>query len=164
MNAIILAVAAGLCWGVGEVFTKSVLHGGKIGPLTAIAVRSTIAVPVLWIAYWLAAHVFRIEPRSWIKADTATWLKLICGSGLVAGAGGMICFYAALNLGEISRIKPVAFSIAPAVAVALGWVVLREEMTMSKALGVILILAGVILLTGNGAAPLANAAQAPPLN
>ncbi|MCI0631307.1 MAG: EamA family transporter [Phycisphaerales bacterium] len=150
MNAIILAVLAGLCWGIGEVFTKSVLHSGKIGPLTAIAVRTTVALPVLWLGYWIAVPMMKSEPVAWMKADGATLMKLILGSGLIAGAGGMICFYAALNLGEISRIKPVAFSLAPAVGVILGWLVLREPMTVQKAIGVALILAGVVLLTGNG--------------
>jgi uncharacterized membrane protein len=48
MKAVLIAAAAGLCWGVGELFTKMVLHTGKIGPLTAIAVRSTVALPILW--------------------------------------------------------------------------------------------------------------------
>jgi uncharacterized membrane protein len=148
MNAILLAVLAGLCWGIGEVFTKSVLHTGKVGPLTAIAVRSTIALPVLWMAYVAAVHWAKTEPRAWMKSDWPTLLKLICGSGLIAGAGGMICFYAALNLGEISRIKPIAFSIAPATAVLVGWLVLHEQLTISKIAGIVLILAGVVLLTG----------------
>jgi bacterial/archaeal transporter family protein len=147
MNAIMLAVLAGLCWGIGELFTKSVLHSGKVGPLTAIAVRSTIALPVLWIAYAFAVHWLKSEPRDWLKADGSILLKLICGSGLIAGAAGMICFYAALHLSEASRIKPVAFSIAPATAVLLGWVVLREPMTVQKAIAVAMILAGVVLLT-----------------
>lgn len=150
MNAILLAILAGACWGVGELFTKSVLHTGKVGPLTAIAVRSTIALPVLWLAYTLAAHVVKSEPRGWIKTEPAILLKLVLGSGLIAGAAGMICFYAALNLGEVSRVKPVAFSVAPAVAVVLGWLVLGEQMTVQKAIAVLLILAGVVLLTSNG--------------
>ena len=36
MKAVLFALAAGLCWGIGEVCTKSVLHSGKVGPLTAI--------------------------------------------------------------------------------------------------------------------------------
>ena len=151
MNAILLAVLAGLCWGVGELFTKSVLHTGKIGPLTAIAVRSTVALPVLWMAYALVMNYARVEPREWIKTDSVLLLKLVLGSGLVAGAAGMICFYAALNLGEVSRVKPIAFSVAPAIAVILGWLVLGEQMTLQKALAVLLIIAGVVLLTANGA-------------
>jgi drug/metabolite transporter (DMT)-like permease len=70
MNAIILAVLAGVCWGIGELFTKSVLHSGKVGPLTAIAVRSTIALPVLWFAYFIAAHVAKVPPAP--SPDTST--------------------------------------------------------------------------------------------
>jgi transporter family protein len=151
MNAILIAVLAGLCWGVGEVFTKSALHTKQIGPLTAIALRSTIALPVLWLAYAIGVHGLKMEPQTWVKAEPATLMKVILGSGLVAGAGGMICFYIALNLGEISRIKPIAFSIAPATAIVLGWLILREPMSIQKAFGVGLILAGVVLLTGNSA-------------
>ena len=166
MNAILLAVLAGLCWGVGELFTKSALHTKQIGPLTAIALRSSIALPVLWLAYFVGVHWLKLEPRNWMKAEPATLMKVIFGSGLVAGAAGMICFYAALNLGEISRIKPVAFSIAPATAVLLGWLVLHEGMSVQKAIGVALILAGVVLLTGNLSRTAVNSSQAPwaPLN
>lgn len=156
MVAIILAICAGLCWGVGEMFTKSVLHTNKVGPLTAIMVRTSVELPILWLAYYLATYVWKWprENPAWWKgeaaggADTATILKLVCGSGLVAGAAAMICFYCALSFGEISKIKPIAFSLAPATAVILGWLVLGEEMNMRKALAVVLILGGVVLLTG----------------
>ncbi len=163
MPAILLAVAAGLCWGVGELITKSVLHTHKVGPITAITIRSTVALPVLWLAYFLAVYIYKSprENAAWFKgvaaggADGATILKLVCGSGLVAGAAAMICFYAALSLGEVSRVKPIAFALAPATAVVLGWLVLKEGMTLQKALGVALILGGVLLLTG-AAAPKAH--------
>lgn len=149
MKAILLAVLAGLCWGIGELFTKSVLHTKQIGPITAITIRSTVALPVLWAAYAVAVYGVRAERADWYRAaSTGTLLKLVLGSGLVAGAAAMICFYAALNLGEISRIKPIAFALAPAIAVALGIAVLGEAMTVKKILGVALILTGVIVLTG----------------
>lgn len=147
MAAIVLAVLAGLCWGVGEVFTRSVLHTHRVGPITAIAVRSTVALPVLWGAYVVAQYVFKAEPRDWASAPLPVLAKLVLGSGLIAGAAAMVCFYAALNLGEISRIKPIAFGLAPATAVLLGWLVLHEPMTAKKAIGVALILAGVVTLT-----------------
>ena len=61
---------------------------------------------------------------------------------------GCLLFYISLHLGEISKVKPVAFALAPATAVLLGWVVLGETMTVKKAAGVVAILAGVLLLTG----------------
>jgi transporter family protein len=149
MKAILFAVLAGLCWGIGELFTKSVLHTKQIGPITAITVRSTVALPVIWLAYAVAMYGVKSEPAGWWKtAETSTILKLVLGSGLIAGAAAMIFFYTALSLGEISRIKPIAFTLAPAVAVLLGWLVLHEPMTVKKGIAVAMILGGVVLLTG----------------
>lgn len=148
MNAIILAVCAGLCWGIGEVFTKSVLHTGKVGPITAITVRSTIALPVIWLAYFIAMKVVKSEPTGWMQAGAPTLLKLTLGSGLVAGAAAMIFFYSALSVGDISRVKPVAFCLAPAVAALVGWFILGEPVTARRVGAVALILTGVVMLTG----------------
>jgi len=148
MKAMILASLAGIFWGVGEIFTKSVLHTGKIGPVTALAVRSSVALPVLWLTWWFVSRR-GLEPAGWAAADAPTLAKLVIGSGLIAGAGGMIFFYLALHAGDISRIKPVAFTLAPTTAVLLGWLVLGEAMTMQKAVGIVLVVAGVIVLTGS---------------
>ncbi len=151
MKPIVLAVLAGLCWGIGEVFTRSVLHSKEIGPFAAVAVRSTVALPVIWLAYYIAMSVVKspMEVQGWASgASTATWLKLLLGSGLIAGAAAMIFFYAALSMGEVSRIKPVAFALAPATAVLLGWLFLGESLTMRKVIAIALIVAGVVLLTG----------------
>ncbi len=154
MKAVLMAVLAGLCWGVGEVCTKSVLHTHKIGPVTAIAVRSTVALPFLWAAWLVAVRGLGAEPRGWWTAlGAGDRLKLILGSGLVAGAAAMIFFYAALNLADISIVKPVAFTLAPAIAVLLGWLALGETMTWRKAIAVLMILAGVALLGGAPAKP-----------
>ncbi len=148
MKPILIAVLAGLCWGIGEVFTKLVLHTEKIGPVTAIAVRSTVALPVIWLAYAAMVHGLKTEPRDWLQAESPILLKLILGSGLIAGAAAMILFYIALSMGEISRIKPVAFTVAPATAVLLGWLVLGEPLTPRKLIAICLVLTGVVLLTG----------------
>ncbi len=148
MKAVLFAALAGLAWGVGEIFTKSVLHSKQVGPITAVAVRSLVALPVLWIAAWVVLTRTKSEPANWLHADRAVLAKLILGSGLLAGALALLAFYIALSLGEISRVKPIAFALAPATAVIIGWLALGEPMTTRKALGVALILAGVLLLTG----------------
>ncbi|MCA9289869.1 MAG: DMT family transporter [Phycisphaerales bacterium] len=148
MNGTVLAVLAGACWGIGEVFTKSVLHTGRVGPLTAIAVRSTVAIPVLWIVYWIFVQQRRTEPTTWLAdAGGGTLAKLILGSGLIAGAAGMVLFYSALKTGEISRVKPIAFTVAPMIGVLLGWLVLGEPMTAKKIVAIALVMSGVVLLT-----------------
>jgi uncharacterized membrane protein len=163
MKPILFAIAAGVCWGVGEVCTRSALHAGKVGPIGAITVRSLVAIPLLVLVYWLMTRGtagLRIEP-SITQADGATWTKLVLGSGLVAGGLAMVCFYTALSLGEVSVVKPIAFSIAPAVGVLLGWLVLGESMDARKMLAVGLILAGVVVLTTAGR-PAATAESAEP--
>lgn len=146
MKAILFAIGAGLCWGIGEVITKTVLLTGKIGPVTALAVRTSASIPLMWLAYVLVVYRFDLEPRTWTQTPAPIMTKLILGGGLLAGGLGMICFYSALNLGEISRIKPIAFTLAPAIAVILGWLVLGEEMNLRKALAVMMVLTGVVLL------------------
>lgn len=148
MKPIVFALLAGLCWGVGEAFTKAVLHTERVGPLTAIAVRSAVALPILCLVWWWGLSIAKTEPAAWTAAGAGTLTKLILGSGLIAGAGGMAFFYLALSAGEVGRVKPIAFAIAPAVGALLGWLALGEAMTARKAAGVALIIVGVILLAG----------------
>lgn len=157
MKAILFAVLAGLCWGVGELFSKSVLHTGRVGPITVAAVRAAVALPALWIAYYWAVHIAKIEPSDWTKAGTGTLLKLILGTGLIAGSLALIFFYAALNFGEISVVKPIAFALAPAIAFALAVPIFHEQLTARKIAGLALIIAGVVLLSGRSGKPAAPA-------
>lgn len=147
MKAILFAVLAGLCWGVGEVFTKAVLHTKQVGPLAAIALRSTVALPVIWAVYLIVGRSMRVEQTPWWQASGGTLGKLMLGSGLAAGAGGMVFFYLALSFGEVGRVKPIAFALAPTVGLLLGWLVLGEEMTVRKAIAAGLIVLGVVLLS-----------------
>lgn len=163
MKAVLLAVLAGVCWGVGEVITKSALHTRQVGPLAAVLVRAIVALPVAAVAYVLAARWSPAEvPNWWRTADTSTLVKLIVGPGLLAGAVAVVFFYWAISIGEVSRLKPIAFTLAPAIAVLIGWLVLGETMTARKAAGVALILGGVLLLTGQGASGGANQKQSDP--
>ena len=155
MAAIVFAILAGTCWGIGELAAKSALKSGEVGPMTAIAVRATVALPVVWLA-WLAATRGWLEPlgvsaarepAGWMQASAATWWKLVLGAGLAAGALGLAFFYLGLSVGEVSRVKPVAFALAPTVAALLSFVLLGEEPSARKLSGIALVVAGVLVLT-----------------
>lgn len=149
MKAILLAIAAGLCWGIGEACTRSVLHDGRVGPLTALVIRALVALPVIVLAWWIMLKgIGGLQSEPPVRAmDAADWLKVVIGSGLLAGALGIIFFYGALAVGDLSVVKPVAFALAPLVAVLLGWLVLGEAMNARKITAVVLIVAGVVLLS-----------------
>ena len=147
MPAVLFAIIAGLCWGIGEVCAKAVLHTGKIGPFAAVAIRTSLALPLIWIAFWIAHKAAPTKAGQSIGALTPKeWLLLLGDSGLLAGALAMIAFYISISLGEVSRMKPIAFSVAPASAVLLGALFLGESLTPRKLFAVALILVGVVLL------------------
>lgn len=157
---VLFAVLAGLCWGIGEVCARSVLHGGKIGPFMAVAIRSSVALPLIWMAF-AAAHRFAPAAAGRGLGDLTTreWLLLVLGSGVVAGAAAMICFYISISLGEVSKMKPIAFTVAPVTAVVLGAMFLGESLTPRKLVAVALVVGGVLLLataTHPGAGPQEN--------
>jgi uncharacterized membrane protein len=58
----------------------------------------------------------------------------------------MAFFYGSLALGEVSRVKPIAFGVAPAVAVLGGWLALGEALTLAKGIGLGCVVLGVVLL------------------
>lgn len=152
-KAILFAVLAGLCWGVGEIGTKAALNTRQVGPMTAVFVRALVTVVPTLIAYLVATQVWKTEPSRWYEgADGQTWAYLIVGSGLLAGFAGVFFFYMGLGTkgGDISLLRPIAFGIAPATAVFLGWWWLGEAMSLRKLVAVVLIVGGIVLLAGGG--------------
>ena len=153
MFAILCAILAGLCWGVGEIFTKGAINTKEIGPMGAVFFRAGVTLPLALAAFLVAHSVVKSEPQAWWRdMSGSTWAKLIFGSGLLAGFAGVFFFYVGLSLpgGDISKLRPIAFALAPATAVFLGWWFLGEGMTVKKAVAVVLIVTGIIMLAGEG--------------
>lgn len=151
MQAILCAILAGLCWGVGEIFTKSAINTKEIGPLGTVLVRAAVTLPLALIGFYVAHAMLKTEHQAWWREmRTGTWLKVIFGSGVLAGFAGVFFFYVGLSLpgGDISKLRPIAFALAPATAVFLGWWFLGEAMTIKKGVAVVLIVVGIGLLAG----------------
>lgn len=151
-KAIVFACLAGLCWGIGEIGTKAALNSKEIGPMAASLVRAAVTLLPALLACLLATRVWKTEPAAWWTMSLGTWLKLVIGSGLLAGFAGVFFFYLGLGSpgGDISKLRPIAFALAPATAVLLGWLALGEPMTVRKGVACLLILGGIILLAGEG--------------
>lgn len=153
MKAILFALLAGLCWGIGEVATKQVLASKQVGPFAALAVRMFGACLLAAGAYLVAVVALKSEPTRWWTAPTPVLLKLLLGTTLAAGFGGVCFFYVALKFGDISLVKPIAFVLAPVTAALIGWLLMGEPMNTRKGLGIALGLAAIVLIASGGHAP-----------
>lgn len=162
--AILLAIAAGLCWGIGEVFTRQVLHSKEIGPFAALLVRTLVALPLIALAYLAAAHsgLLTSEIPGWrVNLSTTNWLRLTLGSGLLAAALALVFFYAALSLGQVSVVKPIAFAVAPVTAVFVGALLLGEPLTVRKGIAIAFIAVGIVLMASPAGSGTRSTVDAP---
>ncbi|MEQ8171306.1 MAG: EamA family transporter [Candidatus Eremiobacterota bacterium] len=140
MKSAILAILTAICWSTGGFFEKKGLKLGHLQPVMGITIRTAVALIILSIAsfpLW----------QSVTQAGTKPLLYLIIGGGVIAGSAGMLCFYAAIHTGELSRVIPVAFGLTPLFGYILGVFILKEPSDVFKIAGVILISLGVICLS-----------------
>ncbi|MFO0832673.1 MAG: DMT family transporter [Phycisphaerales bacterium] len=162
MKPILFAVLAGLCWGIGEVATKQVLQSRQVGVMTVVCLRILGEAPFALLLYFLIHKVLHTdgEPAAWWMADRPVLLKLFFGTAMMAGFAGVAFYYLGLKYGQVSVVKPIAFTIAPAIGAALAWLVLKEPMPAQKVVGILIIVTGVAVLSTTRA-PHAAAGAAP---
>ena len=126
-----------LIWGTVPVLEK--LGLGAVPPTVGVFVRSAgVAVGALLVA---------MIARPWAamaQTPARSVLLLACG-GFLASFVGQMTFYQALKTGDVSRVVPLVGAY-PLVAALLGWWLLREPLTVHRAVGVLCIVGGVILL------------------
>ena len=72
-----------------------------------------------------------------------SWLFLIL-SGLATGAS-WLCYYRALQIGDVSRMVPVD-KLSTVITLVLAFALLGEKFTWKSALGAVLITAGTLVM------------------
>jgi transporter family protein len=105
----------------------------------ATAVRTTV---VLLLA-WAIALATRSEGSFHVPSNR-TWLFLTL-SGLATGLS-WLCYFRALQLGPASRVAPID-KLSVVLVIGFAALFLGERITWGKALGGLLIVAGVIVVT-----------------
>lgn len=134
-----LLVLAVVLWGSAPVLEK--LGFGHYGtdPFVALAIRSIavmVGVVVITLGTGNAAAFRAIHPR--VGAVFAL-------SGLMAGLFGTWAYLGALKSGEASKIVPISASY-PLVTALLSILLLKEDFTLSRLLGTVLVVAGIWFL------------------
>ena len=133
----LLALITMIFWGIAPIFGKIGLT--KLNPYIALAIRSFI-IAIIMLIILLVRGGF----KELIKVDLKS-VAFIGLEGIFASLIGHFAYYYALKLGETSKVVPIT-SAFPLITLFLAILFLSEKITIFKGSGIILILAGIILL------------------
>lgn len=104
----------------------------------ATAIRTAVVLAMAW------GMVFLTNAQSGIASiDKKSWLFLIL-SGLATGAS-WLCYYRALQVGEVSKVVPVD-KMSVVITLVLAFIFLHESFTTKSLIGAALITAGTLAL------------------
>lgn len=132
----VFALLSSIFAALTSIFAKIGIDG--INSNLATAIRTVVVVFMAW------GMVLVTNTQTDIAAiSRRSWLFLIL-SGLATGAS-WLCYYRALQIGEVSKVVPVdKFSIV--ITVLLAFVFLHEPMTAKTIVGLLLITAGTFVM------------------
>jgi len=136
MNWLVWALLSAVFAGITAVFAKQGME--NINSHLATAIRTTVVLLFTWciaLAVVPLQSIAELSRRNWV------FLAL---SGVATGLS-WLCYFRALQLGEVSRVAPVD-KLSVVFAIVLAMVFLKERFTMIQWLGALLIVAGVMLV------------------
>lgn len=111
---------------------------GGVGSNLATAIRTAVVLILAWGMVFLTN-----EQGGLVGISRKSWLFLIL-SGLATGAS-WLCYYRALQIGEVSKVVPVD-KLSTVITLILAFALLGEKFTWKSALGAVLITAGTFVM------------------
>ena len=136
LKAVLWALLAALVWGSAPVLFKLGLRG-EISPLSGIFFHNLTAT----IFALLTLLILKENPYSYPIRE----ILLVSLGGFVSGFLGLLVYYKAVKVGDVSVVAPIASS-SPLFSTLLAVVILGEEFTLKKFLGTVLIILGIALV------------------
>ena len=133
---IVLAFGSALFAGITAILAKCGIR--KTDSNVATAIRTVVVLLFSWLMVLLTGSQSQIG-----EIGRKTWLFLIL-SGLATGAS-WLCYFRALQLGDINKVVPVDKS-SVVLTILLAFLFLGEEISLPKAAGVVLIGIGTFLM------------------
>lgn len=132
----VFALGSAVFAALTSILAKVGIEGVDSGLATAL--RTMVVVVMAWGMVFLTGAqggIFSIGRRS--------WLFLIL-SGLSTGAS-WLCYYRALQMGQVSRVVPVD-KLSVIITLVLAFIFLHEEFTLKSLIGCLLIGGGTLLM------------------
>jgi len=139
MKPQLLALLTAIAWGVGGYFEKKGLQLGNLAPEMGITIRTAVALIILGA---VSFPQWKTIPQAGSKA----LLYMIIGGGVVAGAVGMLAYYAAIKGAPLTKVMPIAFT-SPLFGALMGLIFEGEPLTFKSVAGLVLTVSGIVLLT-----------------
>ena len=139
------ALIAVIAWGLAPVFDK--LLARELSPWTIVLIR-TLAAMIIITVYAVASGSIA-ELRALPEKNISPWVIVgaAVASALLGGLVGQLANYQALAMADASRVVPMT-STYPLVAALAAVAIYREPLTPYKVVGTLLIIVGVIMVSG----------------
>ena len=128
------SLATMICWGSWGFFGK--LASAQINSRLLVFISITTSFLLLWLLFLVTG--FKVEKKGW-----GIGYAVLAG---IAGSIGSIFFYLALRRGKASVVVPLT-ALYPLVTVALSALFLKEGISGTQIVGVILALVASLLLS-----------------
>ncbi|MHB8997796.1 MAG: EamA family transporter [Armatimonadota bacterium] len=139
-TAILTALMTMLAWGSAAICDKFGMRGLS-SPLMGVMVRLTVAFAGFWIVF-----LIRGDWRELRTIPSQNLLPLALG-GILGAFLGQLAYFTAIKHADASRVVPFTASY-PIVAMILAGLLLREPITLPKVIGTLMILGGLMLVSG----------------
>lgn len=133
---IMLAFASAFFAGITSILAKCGIK--ETDSTLATALRTVVVLAFSWLMVFIVGSQGQLGDIS-----GKTWLFLVL-SGLATGAS-WLCYFRALQLGDINKVVPVDKS-SVVLAILPAWVFLGEPLSLTKAAGLVLIGAGTFMM------------------
>ena len=139
MRYVLMVIGGGFAWSLGQIMIKIL---GVTGGFSLISSVAVFAAPQLFIASYLLEDN---QIDQIITASPAAWAAVVY-LGLVMTALGYAMWYRLLGLYDVNMVMPFLL-LLPVASVVGGYLFLDEILTTKIAIGGLLALAGVAIIT-----------------
>ena len=132
----IFAILSAIFAALTSILAKIGIEG--VNSNLATAIRTIVVVFMAWFMVFITGGQSGI-----IDINKKSWIFLIL-SGLATGAS-WLCYYKALQLGEVSKVVPID-KLSIVITVVLAFLFLGEQITLKTLIGCSLIVAGTFVM------------------
>ena len=132
----IFAILSAIFAALTSILAKVGIEG--VNSNLATAVRTIVVVLMAWFMVFVTGNLNGI-----VDISKKSWLFLIL-SGLATGAS-WLCYYKALQLGEVSKVVPID-KLSIVITIILAFIFLGEQITLKTLIGCCLIVAGTFVI------------------